>query len=418
MSEIKLPITGMGKEQSVIDTTIVNPVDPDEGTPPIDPINKDDGDGVDDTDDSKVSVVEIDGVDYTLDDKGNATKDGQVFKTKEELEALKPVDGENEDGDDDDEDSVDLNNIAKDLNLEFTDEEGNPVTFESTKEGLVNFVEAVYNSGVSSNVKSAREQMIESYPVLEDVINYISVNGSLEGYETSTVDYHSLTLDPKNQNQLISIIRKSREAKGDTEAEINKFVNAIVADNSLPEIAESSLNHLRSIASNEKESIAEKAKQVEEQRINAYREYIGSVSGSIKQGVIKLGDKEIRLPVQFKVPTDEGKVETRTREQFLDYMTTEREFKLKDGKTIRATQFEVDKWLEENRLGYNKDVYEAMRLFTKGDLSSVIDKSVESRRVEDVKKKLRLQSGKSTPTQNKNKGGIVFPVQTRIDRKQ
>lgn len=414
MTEIKLPISGMGREQ-----TVINMGDDASGVEiPVDTTKVDDktidppaSDTVDDTVDT--DVVEIDGEDYTLDADGNAVKDGQVFKTKAELEALSVA----TDSEEEDDDGVDLNSIAKELNLEFTDDEGNPLVFDSTKEGLVNFVEAVYNSGISSNSKSAREQMIETYPVLEDVINYITINGTLDGYETSTVDYNSLTLNPKDQNQLVSIIRKSREAKGDTEAEINKFVNAIIADNSLAEMAESSLSHLKTIMSSENATRAQRAQEIEEQRVNQYREYIGAVSGSIKQGVIKLGDKEVRLPVQFKVTNDEGKVETKSREQFQDYMTTEREYKLKDGKTVRATQFEVDKWLEQHRLGYNKDVYDAMRLFTRGDLSSIIDKSVESKRVEDVKRKLRLQSGKSATTSKKTgQGGIVFPVQQRVNK--
>lgn len=395
MNDIKLPIRGMDSPEEVIINT--DPIV--EGKPVDDKV-------IDEIDDE---VIEIDGQDYQLDKDGNAVKDGAIFKTKAEIEALSVVND-----DDVDEDGIDLNSIVKELNLDFVNDEGKPLEFEPTKEGLVSFVQAAYESGSKAASMSAREHMIKSYPELENVINYIAVNGSLEGYETSKVDYNSLTLDKNNQNQLIAIVRKSREAKGDTEAEINKFVSAIVADNSLYEIAESSLNHLKNVVSKHDTDLAAQAEAMERERIDAYNNYINSIKTSINNGVVKLGDKEVRLPVQFKVTTDDGKVETRTKEQFLDYILREREFSFKDGRKVRATQYEVDKYIEENRLGYNKDIYDAMRLFTGGDLTSVIDKSVESRRVSDIKQKLRLKSGESATTRTTGKSDFQFPVKQQI----
>jgi hypothetical protein len=149
MSEIKLPISGgIGTVESSINFE-----------------NKDDSDVVKDDvidkvekleNSDEITIVEIDGVEYDLDSNGNAIKDGTIFKTKIELEELsKVIDEENEE-----DDSLDLNNIAKELNLEFKDDSGNPISFEPTKEGLVEFVQAVYDTGIRANELSAREQII------------------------------------------------------------------------------------------------------------------------------------------------------------------------------------------------------------------------------------------------------------------
>jgi hypothetical protein len=402
MSEIKLPISGgIGTVESSINFE-----------------NKDDSDVVKDDvidkvekleNSDEITIVEIDGVEYDLDSNGNAIKDGTIFKTKIELEELsKVIDEENEE-----DDSLDLNNIAKELNLEFKDDSGNPISFEPTKEGLVEFVQAVYDTGIRANELSAREQMIKNYPELEDVINYISVNGSLSGYNADSLDYLGLELDKNNQNQLISIVRKSREAKGDSESEINKFVSLVVSDGSLFEVAQSSLSYLKGIVERDNQELAKAAREKEDNDIREYQSWLNTINDTVKKGTFKLGESEVRIPVQFKITNDEGKVEVKSKEQFLDYLTTIRDFKTNDGKTIRATQYEVDKYFETYRLGYNKDIYDAMRLFTKGDLTSVINKSVESQRVDEIKKKLRYTT-KSTNAAQKGGNAIVFPVKKQL----
>lgn len=402
MSEIKLPISGgIGTVESSINFE-----------------NKDDSDAVKDDvidkvekleNSDEITIVEIDGVEYDLDSNGNAIKDGTIFKTKIELEELsKVIDEENEE-----DDSLDLNNIAKELNLEFKDDSGNPISFEPTKEGLVEFVQAVYDTGIRANELSAREQMIKNYPELEDVINYISVNGSLSGYNADSLDYLGLELDKNNQNQLISIVRKSREAKGDSESEINKFVSLVVSDGSLFEVAQSSLSYLKGIVERDNQELAKAAREKEDNDIREYQSWLNTINDTVKKGTFKLGESEVRIPVQFKITNDEGKVEVKSKEQFLDYLTTIRDFKTNDGKTIRATQYEVDKYFETYRLGYNKDIYDAMRLFTKGDLTSVINKSVESQRVDEIKKKLRYTT-KSTNAAQKGGNAIVFPVKKQL----
>jgi hypothetical protein len=222
-----------------------------------------------------------------------------------------------------------------------------------------------------------------------------------------------LELDKNNQNQLISIVRKSREAKGDSESEINKFVSLVVSDGSLFEVAQSSLSYLKGIVERDNQELAKAAREKEDNDIREYQSWLNTINDTVKKGTFKLGESEVRIPVQFKITNDEGKVEVKSKEQFLDYLTTIRDFKTNDGKTIRATQYEVDKYFETYRLGYNKDIYDAMRLFTKGDLTSVINKSVESQRVDEIKKKLRYTT-KSTNAAQKGGNAIVFPVKKQL----
>ena len=59
-------------------------------------------------------------------------------------------------------------------------------------------------------VKQEQDKLITAYPILKDVINYLTVNnGSLEGFNKK-VDFASIELDDKNPEQLTAIVIESR----------------------------------------------------------------------------------------------------------------------------------------------------------------------------------------------------------------
>ena len=130
--ELELPL---GDNDSKKDTSTVK-----------DPDNKPDvtGNGVDKPEDTTTNditktddkpedvetVVEIDGESYSIDDNGNAVKDGKVVYTKEQLDSFEEATKEV------DENTATIEDLEKITGIEIKDENGNPVRHEMTVEGL------------------------------------------------------------------------------------------------------------------------------------------------------------------------------------------------------------------------------------------------------------------------------------------
>ena len=121
---------------------------------------------------SEGDTVNVDGVDYTIDANGNAlAADGTVFRTAAELAELISQNGS--------EPSI-LEQLQTSFGSDFKDENGNPIVFDDNEEGIAAYVETVVQSRVKEAQAAAINNLFETYPQVEQVINHLKLNGSLD----------------------------------------------------------------------------------------------------------------------------------------------------------------------------------------------------------------------------------------------
>ena len=119
---------------------------------------------------SEGDTVNVDGVDYTIDANGNAlAADGTVFRTAAELAELISQNGS--------EPSV-LEQLQTRFGSDFKDENGNPIVFDNNTEGIAAYVDTVIQNRIAEAQTAALNNLFETYPQVEQVINHLKLNGT------------------------------------------------------------------------------------------------------------------------------------------------------------------------------------------------------------------------------------------------
>lgn len=107
---------------------------------------------------------------YTVDKDGNLIDDkGNIFKAKNEVAAyLKEFEVE----DTSNEDKIDVKSIQELVGISVTSEDGKPVTFDNTLQGVVSYVQSVLDLKRDEFAKAGVNKLFEDYPVVSDFLNY------------------------------------------------------------------------------------------------------------------------------------------------------------------------------------------------------------------------------------------------------
>lgn len=271
-------------------------------------------------------TISTDGKDtkYLLDTAGNATLDGKIVYTKDQLTALEA----------DDSDDVTIDLLEKTSGIEVLDESGKKISYELTLEGLAKRESDIKALGIKEGHTVAIEKFFESNPDLYEAFIYKQTYGTFDGF-TDHVDYSKVTLVSENPDQLYDIIYKAELEKGNTPAKAKRFADLSKNDESLLVDATEALTFL---ASSQSKIVT--AKQVEAQtRIEAEaeaennyygvaysedgRESILNVKDSIYDIVVKTGKiGDLSIPLEgLKVKDKDGKVIMATRKQVFDYIS-------------------------------------------------------------------------------------------------
>ena len=343
--------------------------------------------------------VELDGKTFTVNKDGNIEQDGKVLKTKQELINLLVEAETNREEDY-------IGTVQKATNLVITDDTGVPIKYDNTVEGFTKYAQDLYSNGRNIGRTEFEQELFSRFPVLQDVIDHLTLKGSLNGFNEQT-DYSALTIGDDEQ-QHIDIYTKAKSAQGMSATEIADMVNYLKADKKLKDAAIVSLSYLKDSQQKEK---ANRTANIEQQRQAQELEianYWKEVHTTINNKQLTLGEKKFVLPEIIKVKDNTGKVVTRTLKDFQDYIEKPVNFNI-DGRIYTMTQHDYDEHIENTKRTPHNDLFDAYRRFTNYDDSQLIAANVSSNIVKQVIK-LKTKASDGGSGTSGSTGKLVLPI--------
>lgn len=323
---------------------------------------------------SEGDTINVDGVDYTIDAKGNAiAADGTVFRTATELAELIAQNGS--------EPSV-LNQLQTRFGSDFKDENGNPIVFDDNEEGIAAYVETVVQSRVKEAQTAAINNLFETYPQVEQVINHLKLNGTLDDF-VEIPDRSQITVSKDNEEQQAAFIREEWKLSG-KKGDVNKFIDYCKNAGILYDTAVESKEAVDSIYESR---LAEQKAQVEAKEAAAAAEekaYWENVEKTISKGEL-LG---YSIPEQIQCNRD-GKKVMLSRKDFLKYVSTPVD---SEGNTA----YMLDEAKVDSDARMQDDLLKAFLRFTGGDYASLVGMAVNKQKVLSIRTAAAQTTGKRT----------------------
>lgn len=323
-------------------------------------------------------VIEFDGHNYTVDDKGNlVNEDGAIFKeaseVKDWLKEQTVVD--------DNPDEISISSIQSALGVDITDENGNTVEFENTPDGIKSYVNAVIESAQEEQQNAAINGIFAKYPILTDVLNYYIANGnSLEGFNEAP-DYENITIDEKNEAQQEAIIKAAWAQKKMT-GDVNNYIAYLKSQNILFATATDELNAMSAAEKQYREELAQQAKEKEEQHIAEMQAHWNHVNQVIESKQIA----GYQIPDTIIINRNGQKISA-TPKDFFNYL-----YQIDENGNSRY-EHDLAAQKPEDRL--EDEILRAYLTFTGGSYSNLVDMAVNKQKVATLK----LQSKqRSAPT--------------------
>lgn len=323
---------------------------------------------------SEGDTINVDGVDYTVDAEGNAiAADGTVFRTATELAELIAQNGS--------EPSV-LNQLQTRFGSDFKDENGNPIVFDDNEEGIAAYVETVVQSRVKEAQTAAINNLFETYPQVEQVINHLKLNGTLDDF-VEIPDRSQITVSKDNEEQQATFIREEWKLSG-KKGDVNKFIDYCKNAGILYDTAVESKEAVDSIYESR---LAEQKAQVEAKEAAAAAEekaYWDNVEKTISKGEL-LG---YSIPEQIQCNKD-GKKVMLSRKDFLKYVSTPVD---SEGNTA----YMLDEAKVDSDARMQDDLLKAFLRFTGGDYASLVGMAVNKQKVLSIRTAAAQTTGKRT----------------------
>lgn len=323
---------------------------------------------------SEGDTVNVDGVDYTIDVNGNAVDaDGTVFRTAAELAELIAQNGS--------EPSV-LDQLQTRFGSDFKDEDGNPIVFDNNAEGIAAYVDTVVQSRIVEAQTAALNNLFETYPQVEQVINHLKLNGTLEDF-VEIPDRSNITVSKDNEEQQASFIREEWKLSG-KKGDVNKFIDYCKNAGILYDTAVESKEAVDSIYESR---LAEQKAQVEAKEAAAAAEekaYWDNVEKTISKGEL-LG---YSIPEQIQCNKD-GKKVMLSRKDFLKYVSTPVD---SEGNTA----YMLDEAKVDSNARMQDDLLKAFLKFTGGNYASLVGMAVNKHKVLSVRTAAAQTTGKRT----------------------
>ena len=323
---------------------------------------------------SEGDTINVDGVDYTIDAEGNAiAADGTVFRTATELAKLIAQNGS--------EPSV-LNQLQTRFGSDFKDENGNPIVFDDNEEGIAAYVETVVQSRVKEAQTAAINNLFETYPQVEQVINHLKLNGTLDDF-VEIPDRSQITVSKDNEEQQAAFIREEWKLSG-KKGDVNKFIDYCKNAGILYDTAVESKEAVDSIYESR---LAEQKAQVEAKEAAAAAEekaYWDNVEKTISKGEL-LG---YSIPEQIQCNKD-GKKVMLSRKDFLKYVSTPVD---SEGNTA----YMLDEAKVDSDARMQDDLLKAFLRFTGGDYASLVGMAVNKQKVLSIRTAAAQTTGKRT----------------------
>ena len=323
---------------------------------------------------SEGDTVNVDGVDKTIQPNGNAVgADGTIFRTAAELTELIAQNGS--------EPSV-LDQLQTRFGSDFKDEDGNPIVFDNNAEGIAAYVDTVVQSRIVEAQTAALNNLFETYPQVEQVINHLKLNGTLEDF-VEIPDRSSITVSKDNEEQQATFICEEWKLSG-KKGDVNKFIDYCKNAGILYDTAVESKEAVDSIYESR---LAEQKAQVEAKEAAAAAEekaYWENVEKTISKGEL-LG---YSIPEQIQCNRD-GKKVMLSRKDFLKYVSTPVD---SEGNTA----YMLDEAKVDSNARMQDDLLKAFLKFTGGNYASLVGMAVNKHKVLSVRTAAAQTTGKRT----------------------
>lgn len=336
------------------------------------------------------STIEVGDSTYTVDESGNVVdKDGNIFKKADEVnDWLKEFESVNED-----ENQLSIDSIKTLVGIDIEDEEGKPVEFENTPEGVKAYINAVVESKREENYETALNTLYQRYPILNDVLNYYIANGnSLKGFG-EIPDRSNITIDTTNEAQQESIIRTAWNEQG-RKGDVESYINYLKSSGTLCAIAQEELAGLQEADKQYRAQLEKQAEETEAKRIEELQNYWNGVQEVINKRNIA----GYQIPESFVI-TRNGQKVTVTPNDFFNYI-----YRV-DNEGKSAYERDLEKTTPESRR--DDEILRAYLTFVGGNYSTLVDMAINKQQVNNLKLKAKERTKQTVrinkPTVNKNK---------------
>jgi hypothetical protein len=370
------------------------PIPPIEGTPPV----------VTPTPDTPTifvegDVIEIDGKDFTIDTEGNAISTDGTKKTKEEIASLQTVSD-----DDDSSTDFDWKDIQTELGYQPVNEKGEPIVYTNDKEGLKKYTLDTFNQYKSNVEKEVLNNFFDANKDIYQAYIHKVRTGTIEDFNAQPV-WEDFDINNASEIELETLYRAYRKSIGDDDESINDLVELAKKNKTLAAKASHAKEAFVTAQNAEKEEAKRIEKEAKDKEIADTNVYWNKVKSVVDGGKIVIGDNEIVIPEVIKVNKN-GVLKQYNRTDFYKYLTVPKSFEVNKQK-VQATQYQYDKYLEDNARTHNHDVLDAFKVFVGGNLDQLIKRTIDTRQINDMKKRFTSKAkGGSTS------GGstIILPI--------
>ena len=338
--------------------------------------------------------VEFEGKKYTVAENGDLVdSDGKVFKEAKDVdEWIKSLEVDEPGAE------VNIENIRKAMNIDITDENGNPVEFTDDIEGVKNYINSAIELKSNEVASAAVNKVFVDNPILKQFVDYLTVNGGDPRGFGERPDRSGITVDEKSEEQQIAIIKAAAREFGNASLNDN-YIKYLKDSGGLYDEAKAQLANLQNA---DKERDEAYAKQAEAQRQQQEAETIAYWKG-IKDTIDKREIGGYKLPESLVKEVNGQKV-TVTPNDFYDYLSRG----IKDENGNIATAYERALANQSPEEATNQELLSAWLMFTGGTYKDLVKMAINNEQVKTLKLVAKGNKGHSAvritkPQTNNNK---------------
>lgn len=330
------------------------------------------------------STLQVGDDTYTVDDKGNVVdKDGNIFKESKDVdEWLKSFEIDNQDNDS----TLSIDTIKAALDTEITDENGKPVEFENTPEGVKSYINNVIELKSNEIREATINKLFNDNPIVKQFVDYLLVNnGDYRGFG-QRADRSGITVDEKNESQQEAIIKAAAAEFGNTTLN-DTYIKYLKDNGALYDEAKAQLKNLQDADKYRLEQESAKAREIEAQQqaeAQAYWTNVKKVIDGRNIGGYKLPDTFVR--------TVNGQKTTATPDDFFAYLYEP----LVDEDGVSATAFEREESALSDEDYLNSQLLNAWLLFSHGTYKDLVDMAIREENVKTLKLKAKENNNRGT----------------------
>jgi len=336
--------------------------------------------------------LEFDGATYTVAENGDILdKDGKVFKEQKDVAAwLESLQEAEEEG-------ISIDAIKEAFPEDIVDEQGNPVEFENTVEGVTKYINAIVDNKVKGVEEAAINTLYANNPLLKQFKDYVDVTGSYQGFG-ELPDREDWEIDKNNESQQESIIKMAAAEFGNKTVN-DAYIKYLKDSGSLYSYAVEMLEALKEKDAKFKEDISKQAEEVRKQEQQKITEYWNKVNNIIKSKTIA----GYKLPDSITKEVD-GKKVILTPSDFFDYLSKQVHTNA-NGQKISAYQKDLEAKSDDEYI--NNELINAWLMFTGGSFKDLANMAVKENEVRTLRLTSKQHKSPTTVRVNSKKPSKV-----------